>query len=66
MKTPDPLIRLDHIKVVEYEHNGARVRQTSEIDRDLTALLAKLRVPPPPKLHAVAAAVTGAASAAES
>ena len=58
--------QLDHIKVVEYEHNGARVRQTSEIDRDLTALLAKLGVPQPPKLHAVAAAVTGAAPAAES
>jgi hypothetical protein len=46
--------QLDRIKVVEYEHNGTRVRQTSELDRDLTALLAKLGVPPPPKLHAVA------------
>lgn len=48
--------QLDRIKVVEYEHNGARVRQTSELDRDLTALLAKLGVPLPPKLHTVAAA----------
>lgn len=48
--------QLDRIKVVEYDHNGARVRQTSEIDRDLAALLAKLGVPLPPKLHAVAAA----------
>jgi hypothetical protein len=48
--------QLDRIKVVEYDHNGARVRQTSEIDRDLAALLAKLGAPLPPKLHAVAAA----------
>lgn len=48
--------QLDRIKVVEYDHNGVRVRQTSEIDRELTVLLAKLGVPPPPKLHAVAAA----------
>jgi transposase len=47
--------QLDRIKVVEYEHNGARVRQTSEIGPDLTALLAKLGVSAPPKLHAVAA-----------
>jgi hypothetical protein len=26
--------QLDRVKVVEYDHNGARVRQTSEIDRD--------------------------------
>ena len=52
---PDIADQLDRIKVVEYEHNGARIRQTSELDRDLTALLAKLGVPLPPKLHAVAA-----------
>ncbi|HEX4417259.1 MAG TPA: hypothetical protein VH165_05130 [Kofleriaceae bacterium] len=53
-------------RVVEYEHNGARVRQPSEIGPDLTALLAKLGIPLPPKLHAVAAApsVTAAPSAA--
>jgi hypothetical protein len=47
-------------------HNGARVRQTSEIGPDLTALLAKLGVPLPPKLHAVAAvpAVIAPSSAA--
>ncbi len=48
--------QLDRIKVVEYEHNGARIRQTSHIDRELTGLLAKLGVPLPPKLHAVAPA----------
>jgi transposase len=47
--------QLDRIKVVEYEHNGARVRQTSEMGPDITALLAKLGIPSPPKLHAVAA-----------
>jgi hypothetical protein len=41
--------QLDRIKVVEYEHNGARVRQNREIDRELAALLAKLGVPLPPK-----------------
>ena len=58
--------QLDRIKVVEYEHNGARIRQTSELDRDLTELLAKLHVELPPKLHTVAAAAapTDAASAA--
>ena len=60
--------QLDHIKVVEYEHNGARVRQTNEIGPELTALLAKLGVPLPPKLHAVTAvaAATAAAPAAGS
>lgn len=52
--------QLDRIKVVEYEHNGVRIRQTSEIDRELTALLAKLGVPVPPKLHTVAVAPTAA------
>jgi hypothetical protein len=52
--------QLDRIKVVEYDHNGARVRQTSELDRDLAALLTKLGVPPPPKLHVVAAAPSAA------
>ena len=44
--------QLDRIKVVEYGHNGARIRQTSEIYRDLAALLAKLGVSASPKLHA--------------
>ncbi len=43
--------QLARIKVVEYEHTGVRIRWTSEIDRELTALLAKLGVPVPPKLH---------------
>lgn len=54
--------QLARIKVVEYEHNGVRIRQTSEIDRELTALLAKLGVPVPPKLHTV---VTANASSAD-
>ena len=57
--------QLDRIVVVEYEHNGARVRQTSELGADLTALLAKLGIPSPPTLHAVAAipAVTAPSAA---
>jgi hypothetical protein len=47
--------QLDCIKVVEYEHNGVRIRQTGEMGPDLTALLAKFGVPSPPRLHAVAA-----------
>jgi len=53
--------QLGRIKVVEYEHNGARVRQTSEIDRNLAVLLDKLGVPLPPKLHAVTLASAPAA-----
>ena len=45
--------RLDTIKVVEYERGEARVRQTTEVRGEVGALLAKLGVAPPPKLHHV-------------
>ncbi len=44
--------QLDTITVVEYERGAARVRQTSELRRNVTALLEKLNVPAPPKIHA--------------
>ena len=46
---------LESIKVVEYERAGARVRQTTDVRPEAAALLRKLKVPLPPKLHAVAA-----------
>jgi hypothetical protein len=45
--------QLDTIKVVEYERGAARVQQTSELRKDVEALLVKLRVPLPPRLHTV-------------
>lgn len=50
--------RLDTIKVVEYERSGARIRQTTEVREEIPALLRKLGVPPPPRLHRVEAAKT--------
>lgn len=46
---------LESIKVVEYERAGVRVRQTTDVRPEAAALLRKLKVPLPPKLHAVAA-----------
>jgi len=48
--------QLDTIKVVEYERGEASVRQTTEVRADVAALLKKLGVPAPPRLHRVAAA----------
>jgi len=45
--------QLDTIKVVEYERGEARIQQTSELRKDVEALLVKLGVPLPPRLHAV-------------
>lgn len=45
--------QLESIKVVEYENGPARVQQTTELRREVIALLAKLRIDPPPKLHTV-------------
>jgi Transposase DDE domain len=45
--------QLDTIKVVEYERGQARIQQTSELRKDIEALLVKLGVPLPPRLHAV-------------
>jgi hypothetical protein len=47
------LAHLDTIKVVEYERGEARVQQTSELRKDVEALLVKLGVPVPARLHAV-------------
>lgn len=46
---------LESIKVVEYERGGVRVRQTTDVRPEAAALLRKLKVPLPPKLHAVTA-----------
>lgn len=50
------LAQLDTIKVVEYLRGEARVRQTTEVRPEVEALLKKLGVPNPPKLHTVEAA----------
>ncbi len=45
--------RIDSVKVVEYERAGARIRQTTELRGEVPALLRRLQVEPPPKLHQV-------------
>jgi len=45
--------KLETIKVVEYQRAQTRVRQTTEVRGDVQALLNKLRVPMPPKLHLI-------------
>jgi hypothetical protein len=45
--------QLQTIKVVEYDRAEARVQQTSEVRKETAALLAKLGVPSPPRLHAI-------------
>jgi hypothetical protein len=53
--------QLDTIKVVEYDRGETRVQQTSELREDTEALLAKLGVPPPPRLHAIGPIPSGPA-----
>jgi hypothetical protein len=48
--------KLAAIKVVEYERGGARIQQTTALGTDVTALLKRLGVKPPPPLHALTAA----------
>ena len=48
--------RLETIQVVEYDRGEARIRQTTEVRPEVEALLRKLRVAPPPKLHSVESA----------
>src|ERR1700678_1094660 len=50
--------RLEKIQVVEYGRGEARIRQTTEVRDDAEALLTKLGVPMPPRLHSVEAAPT--------
>lgn len=45
--------QLQKIQVVEYDRGEARIRQTTEVRPELDALLRKLKVPPPPKVHSV-------------
>jgi hypothetical protein len=45
--------QLEGVKVVEYEHRGARVQQTTEVRPEIAELLRKLRIPMPPRLHAI-------------
>jgi transposase len=47
------LDKLQTIKIVEYERDGVRVRQTTELRPDVQQLLARLKIPMPPKLHDV-------------
>jgi len=48
--------KFDTIKVVEYERGEARVRQTTEVRREVGNLLKKVGVPAPPRLHHVESA----------
>ncbi len=45
--------KLDTIKVVEYVRSGARIRQTTQLRGEVSALLKKLGVSTPPKLHRI-------------
>ena len=47
--------QLDKIQVVEYDRGEARIQQTTEVRPEAQALLKKLRVALPPKLHTVEA-----------
>ena len=53
---PNIVAQLQKVKVVEYDRAEARVRQTTEMTPEAEALLRKLHVAPPPKLHSVEAA----------
>ena len=57
--------QLDAIKVIEYERGEARVQQTTELSPSLEALLRKLKVPPPPKIHSVVSVADKAAAPAD-
>jgi hypothetical protein len=48
--------QLDTIKVVEYVRGEARIRQTTEVRAEVAALLNKLEVGQPPRLHHVGSA----------
>jgi hypothetical protein len=44
---------LDRVKVVEYEHGGVRVLQTTELPASVTKMLGALKVAEPPRLHSI-------------
>jgi transposase len=48
--------QLNAIKVIEYEHAGARIRQTTELEPNMKALLKRLKVGLPPMIHVVQSA----------
>jgi hypothetical protein len=45
--------QLHKIQVVEYDRAGARIRQTTEVRREVEVILRSLKVALPPKLHSV-------------
>jgi len=47
--------QLQKLQVVEYERAGARIRQTTEPQPQVVALLKQLHVPLPPRLHSLEA-----------
>lgn len=47
--------QLERVKVIEYDRGDVRVQQTTELRAETEALLRKLKIGAPPKLHAVAA-----------
>jgi len=55
--------KLENIKVVEYVRDNVRIQQTTELSAELTSLLKRLGVPPPPRLHEIADGATEAAGA---
>jgi transposase len=56
------LDQLQTLKVIEYERDGVRVRQTTEMRPEVQQLLTKLKISAPPKLHAVETANSAAAT----
>ena len=54
--------QLETIKVVEYQRGGVHVQQTTEIRPAAAALLARLKVELPPKIHGVTPSKTAAPS----
>jgi len=48
--------QFDTIKVVEYERGEVKVRQTTELRREVVGLLKQVGVPAPPRLHHVESA----------
>ena len=51
--------KLDTVKVVEYTRGAVRVRQTTDLRPEISALLKNLGVAPPPRLHTVEEAPPG-------
>jgi hypothetical protein len=45
--------QLQTIKIVEYERDGTRVRQTTELRPEVASLLRALKVAAPPKIHLI-------------